>query len=76
MEGGDNGGLLETGTLSVARFAGDGRGAWIELTPASTGMASQARVRGVGYDPERPLTSEPRMTTPAPEVTGYHAHIT
>ena len=43
-EGGDNGDLLETGTLSVARFADDGRGEWIELTPASTGMASRAEI--------------------------------
>ena len=43
-QGGDNGDLLETGTLSVARFADDGRGEWLELTPASTGMASRAEI--------------------------------
>ena len=43
-EGGDNGDLLETGTLSVARFADGGRGEWIELTPESTGMASRAEI--------------------------------
>ena len=43
-EGGDNRDLLESGTLSVARFADDGRGAWIALTPETTGMASQAEI--------------------------------
>ena len=43
-EGGDNEDLLENGGLFVARFADDGRGEWVELTPASTGMASQAEV--------------------------------
>ena len=43
-EGGDNRDLLETGKLFVARFADDGRGEWVELTPASTGMASQAEI--------------------------------
>ena len=43
-EGGDNTDLLESGTLSVARFADDGRGEWVALTPESTGMASQAEI--------------------------------
>ena len=43
-ESGDNGDLLETGRLFVARFADDGRGEWVELTPASTGMASQGEI--------------------------------
>ena len=43
-EGGENGDLLESGTLSVAKFADDGRGAWIALTPETTGMASQAEI--------------------------------
>ena len=43
-EGGDNRDLLETGKLFAARFADDGRGEWVELTPASTGMASQAEI--------------------------------
>ena len=43
-EGGDNRDLLETGKLFVARFADHGRGEWVELTPASTGMASQAEI--------------------------------
>ena len=42
--GGDNGDLLERGTLSVAKFADDGRGEWIALTPASTGMSSAAEI--------------------------------
>ena len=42
--GSDNRDLLESGTLSVARFADDGSGAWIALTPETTGMASQAEV--------------------------------
>ena len=43
-QGGDNRDLLESGTLSVARFADDGSGAWVALTPESTGMASQAEI--------------------------------
>lgn len=37
-EGADNNGLLEDGSLHVARFADDGTGEWIELTPEATGM--------------------------------------
>jgi hypothetical protein len=44
VEGGDNGELLESGRLYAARFADGGRGEWVELTPASTGMASQAEI--------------------------------
>ena len=44
VEGGDNSGLLESGSLSVARFAEDGSGAWLALTPETTGMASAAEV--------------------------------
>ena len=43
-QGGDNRDLLESGTLSVARFADDGSGEWVALTPESTGMASQAEI--------------------------------
>ena len=43
-EGGDNDDLLENGRLYAARFADDGRGEWVDLTPESTGMASQAEV--------------------------------
>ena len=44
VEGGDNRDLLENGKLFAARFAADGRGEWVELTSASTGMASQAEI--------------------------------
>ena len=43
-EGGDNADLLESGRLFVAKFADEGKGEWIELTPESSGMASQAEV--------------------------------
>ena len=43
-EGGDNADLLESGSLSVARFADDGTGTWLALTPETTGLASQAEV--------------------------------
>ena len=43
-EGGDNADLLGSGSLSVARFADDGTGVWLALTPETTGMASQAEV--------------------------------
>ena len=43
-EGGDNRDLLESGALSVAKFADDGAGTWLALTPETTGMASQAEV--------------------------------
>jgi secreted PhoX family phosphatase len=39
-----NANLLDSGKLYVAKFAEDGKGQWIELTPANTGMASQAEV--------------------------------
>ena len=44
VEAGDNSGLLEAGTLSVARFAEDGGGEWLALTPETTGMASMAEI--------------------------------
>ncbi len=40
----DTNALLENGTLSVAKFNDDGTGEWLELTPETTGMASQAEV--------------------------------
>ena len=43
-EGGNNRDLLENGRLHVARFADDGRGRWIELTPEATGMGSRAEI--------------------------------
>ncbi|MYA95306.1 MAG: PhoX family phosphatase [Nitrospinae bacterium] len=43
-EGGDNTNLLENGKLYAAKFAEGGRGEWVELTPESTGMASQAEI--------------------------------
>ena len=43
-EDGDHADLLDSGTLFAARFADGGRGEWVELTPASTGMASQAEI--------------------------------
>ena len=44
VEGGDNSGLLDVGSLSVARFAEDGSGEWLVLTPKTTGMASEAEI--------------------------------
>ncbi|HEU0221812.1 MAG TPA: PhoX family phosphatase, partial [Paracoccaceae bacterium] len=44
VAGGDNSGLLESGTLSVAKFSDDGTGEWVALTPEATGMASQAEI--------------------------------
>ena len=43
-EGADNADLLGSGSLSVARFADDGSGEWVVLTPETTGMASQAEI--------------------------------
>lgn len=43
-QGGNNGDLLETGSLFVAKFNDDGTGMWLPLTPETTGMASQAEV--------------------------------
>lgn len=42
--GGDNARLLESGRLYVAKFHDDMKGEWLELNPATTGMASQAEV--------------------------------
>ena len=44
VEGGDNDGLLDKGTLYVAKFHDRGKGEWRALTPATTGMASQAEI--------------------------------
>ncbi|MDF1721437.1 MAG: PhoX family phosphatase [Minwuia sp.] len=43
--GADNRDLLENGRLYVARFTDDMRGEWVELTPAATGMATDAEIR-------------------------------
>lgn len=42
--GADTNSLLEKGTISVAKFHNNGAGEWLELTPETTGMASQADV--------------------------------
>ena len=44
VEGSDNATLLESGKLYVAKFNDKMGGEWIELTPESTGMASQAEI--------------------------------
>jgi secreted PhoX family phosphatase len=44
VEGGNNADLLDAGRLYAARFEDGGKGAWIELTPEATGMASPAEV--------------------------------
>jgi len=44
VQGGDNSDLLDSGRLYVAKFADGGRGQWVELSPESTGMASQAEI--------------------------------
>jgi uncharacterized protein len=41
---GDNTNLLEDGRLYAAKFEDSGRGQWLELTPQSTGLESQAQV--------------------------------
>ena len=43
-ESGNNSNLLESGKLFAAKFAEGGRGEWMELTPKTTGMASQAEI--------------------------------
>lgn len=42
--GGDNSDLLEDGKLYAAKFHDDGTGEWRELSPQTTGMASQAEI--------------------------------
>ena len=44
VTGTDPGDLLEAGKLYAAKFTDDMRGRWIELTPASTGLASAAEI--------------------------------
>lgn len=44
VEGGDNTDLLDEGQLYVAKFNDDQSGEWLELSPATTGMKSQAEV--------------------------------
>lgn len=43
-EGGDNTDLLENGSLFVAKFNDNMQGQWVELTPRSTGLKSQAEI--------------------------------
>ena len=43
-EGGTNSDLLAEGRLYAAKFHPDGTGKWMELTPETTGMTSQAEV--------------------------------
>ena len=43
-EGSDTSTLLDTGALFAAKFNDDGTGKWLELTPQTTGMASQAEI--------------------------------
>jgi len=42
--GRNNADLLDAGTIYVAKFNDDGKGEWVALTPATTGMASQAEI--------------------------------
>ena len=44
VPGGNNADLLDEGALFVAVFGEDMAGEWVELTPESTGMASQAEI--------------------------------
>jgi len=44
VKGGNNTDLLETGKLYVAKFNDDLTGKWLELSPQTTGMASQAEI--------------------------------
>ena len=44
MAGGDNSDLLDGGVLSVAVFADDMTGRWVDLTPETTGMGSAAEI--------------------------------
>ncbi|MDD9878158.1 MAG: PhoX family phosphatase [Magnetovibrio sp.] len=44
VAGGYNADLLETGELFAARFEDGGRGRWLALTPAATGLASEAEI--------------------------------
>jgi hypothetical protein len=43
-EGADHRNLLEDGQLYAAKFHEEGHGEWLELTPESTGLASQAEI--------------------------------
>ncbi|HHI81819.1 MAG TPA: PhoX family phosphatase, partial [Rhizobiales bacterium] len=44
IEGGDNTGLLDNGTLYAARFNDDQTGKWQALTPETTGMPGKAEI--------------------------------
>jgi secreted PhoX family phosphatase len=39
-KGGKNADLLENGTIYVAKFSDEGKGQWVPLTPATTGMSN------------------------------------
>jgi len=44
VAGGNNGDLLDSGRLQVAKFHDDMTGEWLDLTPETTGIASMAEV--------------------------------
>ena len=44
IEGSDTSSLLDDGKLYVAKFSDDQTGEWMELSPATTGMSSQAEI--------------------------------
>ena len=73
VEGGDNDDLLENGSLYVAKFEDGGRGQWIELTPQSTGMSSQAEIC---IHSRQAASAVGATTMDRPEWVAVHPHRT
>jgi uncharacterized protein len=69
VPGGETEGLLDDGTLSVAKFHDDGTGEWLALTPGTTGMARAAEV---AVNTRRAASAVGATTMDRPEWVASH----
>lgn len=78
--GGETDGLLDDGTLSVAKFHENGAGEWIDLTPETTGMASQAEIcihaRVAGSKVEATTMDRPEWIAANPNADEIYCALT
>jgi secreted PhoX family phosphatase len=78
--GGSTDGLLDEGSLYVARFDEDGTGTWLALTPESTGMASLAEIlifaRKAGSSVEATTMDRPEWIAANPHKAEVYCCLT
>ncbi len=76
----DNSNLLEYGRLYVAKFHDNLRGEWLELTPQTTGMASQAEIcihtRCAGSAVNATTMDRPEWIAVSPNKTDVYCCLT